>query len=150
MARAGGLVTVRNRTHRPTSGTALDCVLYRSIQCAAVPPSRVKPHWYYILLALAEGERHGLAIAREVTALSDGGMRLWPAMLYGSLEDLAERGWIEALDDARRRPADESERKRFYKLTRVGRSVLTAETERLSSLVHVARARIKPRAGDTS
>jgi DNA-binding PadR family transcriptional regulator len=115
-----------------------------------VPNSRVKPHWYYILLALAEGERHGLAIAREVTALSDGGMRLWPAMLYGSLEDLAERGWIEALDDARRRPADESGRKRFYKLTRIGRSVLTAETERLSSLVHVARARIKPRAGETS
>jgi DNA-binding PadR family transcriptional regulator len=115
-----------------------------------VANARVKPHWYYILLALAEGERHGLAIAREVTALSDGGMRLWPAMLYGSLEDLAERGWIEALDDARRRPADESERKRFYKLTRMGRSVLTAETERLSSLVHVARARIKPRAGETS
>ena len=113
-------------------------------------PSRLKPHWYYILLALADGDRHGLAIARDVLALSDGGIRLWPAMLYGSLEDLAERGWIEALDDARRRPSDESERKRFYRLTRAGRAVVAAETERLSALVHVARARIKPRAGESS
>jgi DNA-binding PadR family transcriptional regulator len=71
-------------------------------------------------------------------------------MLYGSLEDLADRGWIEALDDVRRRPAAESERKRFYRLTRAGRAALAAETERLSALVRVARTRIKPRAGETS
>jgi DNA-binding PadR family transcriptional regulator len=115
-----------------------------------VTPARLKPHWYYILLALANGERHGLAIAREVSALSDGGIRLWPAMLYGSLEDLVDRGWIEPLDDVRRRAIDESERKRFYRLTRSGRTVVAAETERLSTLVHVARARIKPRTGESS
>ena len=115
-----------------------------------MPPARLKPHWYYILLALAQGDRHGLAIARDVLEQSDGNIRLWPAMLYGSLEDLVERGWIEALDDARRRPADESERKRFYRLTRAGRTAVAAETERLASLVHVARARIKSRAGETS
>jgi DNA-binding PadR family transcriptional regulator len=113
-------------------------------------PLRLKSHWYYILLALTEGERHGLAIARDVLTLSDGQVRLWPAMLYGSLEDLADRGWIEALDTARRRPAEESERKRFYRLTRAGRSAVAAETERLASLVHVARSRIKTRAGETS
>lgn len=112
--------------------------------------TRLKPHWYYILVALAQNDRHGLAIAREVLALSDGAVRLWPAMLYGSLEELADRGWIEALDDARRRPTDESERKRFYRLTRAGRSALAAETDRLSALVRVARTRIKPRAGETS
>jgi DNA-binding PadR family transcriptional regulator len=114
-----------------------------------VAETRLKAHWYYVLLALAEGERHGLAIAREVAALSDGGVRLWPAMLYGSLEDLADRGWIESLDHARRRP-DEGERKRFYRLTRAGRQALAAETERLSALVRVARSRIKTRAGETS
>ena len=113
-------------------------------------PPRLKSHWYYILLALADADRHGLAIAREVLTLSDGAVRLWPAMLYGSLDDLAGRGWIEPLDDARRRPADESERKRFYRLTRAGRSTLSAETERLSALVHVARSRVKPRAGESS
>jgi DNA-binding PadR family transcriptional regulator len=115
-----------------------------------VASERLKPHWYYILLALAGGARHGLAIARDVQALSDGGTRLWPAMLYGSLEDLADRGWIEALDDERRRPPAESEKKRFYRLTRAGRAVVAAETERLASLVQVARSRVKPRAGETS
>lgn len=112
--------------------------------------SRLKTHWYYILLALADGERHGLAIARDVSVLSDGQTRLWPAMLYGSLEDLADRGWVEALDDLRRRPPAESERKRFYRLTRSGRAALVAETERLSSLVQIARGRIKPRPGESS
>jgi DNA-binding PadR family transcriptional regulator len=115
-----------------------------------VPTARLKSHWYYILLALADGERHGLAIAREVLTLSEGGVRLWPAMLYGSLEDLADRGWIEALHDTRRRLPSESERKRFYRLTRTGRAVVAAETERLASLVHVARSRVKSRAGETS
>jgi DNA-binding PadR family transcriptional regulator len=111
---------------------------------------RLKPHWYYILLALADVERHGLAIAREVLTLSDGEVHLWPAMLYGSLEELADRGWIASLEDSRRRPPDESERKRFYRLTRAGRAVVAAETERLGSLVHVARSRVKHRTGETS
>jgi DNA-binding PadR family transcriptional regulator len=105
---------------------------------------------YFILLSLAGGDRHGLAIAREVERLSDGRVRLWPATLYGSLEELRERGWIEELDTPRRRPADESERKRFYRITRSGRAAVIAETERLATLVRVARSRIKPRTGETS
>jgi DNA-binding PadR family transcriptional regulator len=115
-----------------------------------VAKARLKPHWYYILLALADGERHGLAIAREVLTLSDGGMRLWPAMLYGSLEELADRGWIASLEDSKRRPSDARERKHFYRLTRAGRAVVAAETERLGSLVQVARSRVKTRTGETS
>jgi DNA-binding PadR family transcriptional regulator len=105
--------------------------------------------WYYILLSLAPSDRHGLAVAREVLALSDGQVRLWPAMLYGALEDLSDRGWIEEVTDARRRP-DESERKRYYRITRAGRAAAVAETHRLAGLVRVARARVKPRAGETS
>jgi DNA-binding PadR family transcriptional regulator len=45
----------------------------------------MKRPWYYILLSVAGGHRHGLAIAREVRELSDGQVRLWPATLYGSL-----------------------------------------------------------------
>ncbi len=48
---------------------------------------RVKTPWYYILLALAAGDRHGLAIARDVQTLSNAQVRLWPATLYGSLEE---------------------------------------------------------------
>ena len=111
----------------------------------------LKTHWYYILLSLAAGDRHGLAIARDTLALSDGRLRLWPATLYGTLEDLADRGLIEELDEAdRRRPADESERRRYYRITRAGRGALTAETERLAALVRLARSRAKPRTGETS
>jgi DNA-binding PadR family transcriptional regulator len=74
-------------------------------------------------------------------------VRLWPASLYGSLEELAERGFVEPLD-AERSPDDESERKRFFRLTRAGRSLLTAETERLATVVRIARSRVKARAGE--
>ena len=109
----------------------------------------LKVSWYYILLSLASADRHGLAIAREVLSLSEGQLRLWPAMLYGALEDLSDRGWIEELTTRRRRP-DDSERKRYYRLTRAGRAAAAAETDRLAGLVRVARSRVKPRAGETS
>jgi DNA-binding PadR family transcriptional regulator len=110
----------------------------------------MKTRLYLILLALADGDLHGLGIARAVEILSDGQTRLWPVTLYGTLEDLVERGWIEELADARHRPADESEKKRFYRLTRTGHKVVVAETDRLAALVKVARSRLKSRAGATS
>jgi len=100
----------------------------------------LKPREYYLLLALSDDARHGLAIAREVEHLSDGAMHLWPATLYGTLDDLVQRGWIQELAQ---HPADESEKKRFYALTRPGRTTLAAETERLATLVKVARARLR-------
>ena len=100
----------------------------------------LKPHFFYILLALADGERHGLAIAREVQELSDRRVRLWPATLYGSLDELRSRRWIEELED---HPQDESERRRYYRLTRAGRHVLTDEAERLGRLARLARARVR-------
>ena len=100
----------------------------------------LKPHWFYILLALAEGERHGLAVARDVQTLSDGAVRLWPATLYGSLDELRARRWIEELDE---NPQDESERRRYYRLTRAGRAVLTAEADRLGRLARLARSRAR-------
>jgi DNA-binding PadR family transcriptional regulator len=110
----------------------------------------LKIQWYYILLSLAAGDRHGLAVAREVLALSDGRIRLWPATLYGALDDLCSLGWIEELDDARRRPPDESEKRRFFRITRAGRMAVAAETNRLADLVRLARARTRPRTGETT
>jgi DNA-binding PadR family transcriptional regulator len=106
----------------------------------------MKTREYYLLLALAGGARHGLAMARDVEQLSDRDIKLWPATLYGTLEDLIEHGWITEVSQP---PADESERKRFYTLTRAGRQALAGETDRLASVVKVARARLK-RAGETS
>jgi DNA-binding PadR family transcriptional regulator len=100
----------------------------------------LKPHVFYILLALADGDRHGLAIARDAQALSGGEVKLWPATLYGSLEDLLARKWIEDLAE---HPEDESERKRYYRLTRAGRAALHAEAERLGRLAKLAKARAR-------
>src|SRR5262245_6098011 len=104
----------------------------------------MKPRLYFILLALANQDRHGLAIAREVRELSGGDVRLWPATLYGSIDELEARGWIEELDGEQLRPANESDKKRFYRLTRAGHRALAAETGRLAGVVKVARARMKP------
>ena len=100
----------------------------------------LKPQFFYILLALADGDRHGLAIARDVQTLSGGSVRLWPATLYGSLDELRSRKWIEELAE---HPETESERKRYYRVTRAGRAVLTDEAERLSRLARLARARTR-------
>ena len=105
----------------------------------------LKPAHFYILLALSHGDRHGLAIARDVQTLSDGRVRLWPASLYGSLDELRERRWIEELPE---HPAEESERRRYYRLTRVGRQVLTAEADHLARVARLARARVRPRTGE--
>jgi DNA-binding PadR family transcriptional regulator len=110
----------------------------------------LKLRHYYILLSLSAGDSHGLAIARDVAALSDERVRLWPATLYGSLDELCGQGWIVEVDEARGRPADESEKKRFYRLTRSGRAIVEAETARLAALVRTARARLKPHAGESS
>lgn len=107
----------------------------------------LKTHWFYILLSLAAGERHGLGIARDVLSLSDGRVRLWPATLYGSLEELRDRRWIEELEKGDG-PA-ESERKRYYRITRAGRAAVAAETERLTRLARIARSRVRPREGET-
>jgi DNA-binding PadR family transcriptional regulator len=111
---------------------------------------RLKPAWYYTLLSLASADRHGQAIAREVLNLSDGQIRLWPAMLYGSLEDLHGLGLIEELSEAQRAAVDDSERKRYYRLTRAGRAAAADETERLAGLVRIARTRVRARQGESS
>jgi DNA-binding PadR family transcriptional regulator len=107
--------------------------------------STLKATQFYILLALSHEARHGLAIARDVQALSEGRVRLWPATLYGSLEELRDRGWIEELSE---HPADESERRRYYRLTRAGRQALEAEAEHLSRVARLARSRVRPRTGE--
>jgi PadR family transcriptional regulator, regulatory protein PadR len=97
-----------------------------------------------MLLALLAGDAHGLGIAREVERLSEGRLRLWPATLYGSLEDLVGYGWIEE------RPEQHpGERKRVYRITRSGQAVARGETRRLTALVRIARSRVRPR-GETA
>jgi DNA-binding PadR family transcriptional regulator len=97
----------------------------------------VRRNWYYILLALANGPRHGQAIARDVERFTDGAVRLWPASLYGALDALLDLGWLEEVGQGDRRP-DMNARRRYFALTRGGHASLAAETRRLEELVRIA------------
>jgi DNA-binding PadR family transcriptional regulator len=98
----------------------------------------VTPHRYHILLALAGGSLHGAEIRRRVEDDSGGELTLYPATLYGTLDELCGEGWIrEATPD----DADPDQvRWRFYGLTPVGRAALEGETRRLEEVVGRARA----------
>jgi DNA-binding PadR family transcriptional regulator len=100
----------------------------------------LKSNWFHILISLVEGEKHGYAIMQEVLERSGGKVRLWPATLYGSLKRLIENGLIT---EAGERPAPEFDdaRRRYYKLTSLGRRVLDLESQRLRDLVAVLGAK---------
>jgi DNA-binding PadR family transcriptional regulator len=100
----------------------------------------LKPAWFHILLALADGAMHGTALMEEVLERTDGAVRLWPGMLYGSLRDMAAGGLIVEVDPPRDAPT-EGGRRRFYALTPAGRGALRGEVERMAAFVQVARAR---------
>lgn len=103
----------------------------------------MKPPWFFILLSVTAAPRYGTAIQDDVRELSGGGMRLWPATLYGSLEELVDEGWLEEVA-ADERPEGISGRERFYRITRAGRIALEREAARLESLARVARLRLAP------
>jgi DNA-binding PadR family transcriptional regulator len=98
------------------------------------------PVAFEILLALADGERHGYSIMREVADRSSGAIMLHPGTLYRALARLLESEWIEELDE-RPDPANDDERRRYYRLTERGIAVARAEAERLESQVVAARSR---------
>jgi DNA-binding PadR family transcriptional regulator len=100
----------------------------------------LQPAAFHILLALADGDRHGYAIIQEVAASTGGALRLGPGTLYRTVQRLLEQGLIV---ETRDRPAPEldDERRRYYRITPLGLAVARAETGRLAVLVKIARAR---------
>ena len=98
------------------------------------------PAMFHILLALADKERHGYEIMREVEERSDGKVRLGPGTLYGSIKRMLGDGLIEEMDE-RPDPELDDERRRYYRLTNLGHRVAVAEAERLERLVKSARAK---------
>ena len=98
------------------------------------------PQRFQILLALAEQPLHGYGIMSDVLARTDGRMKLWPGMLYGSLKRLAEAGLVAETDAPDDAPRDRMER-RYYRITVEGRHALQAEANRLAAYLETARSR---------
>lgn len=98
------------------------------------------PAVFHILLALADSERHGYGIMQEIAARTNGGVRMGPGTLYGSIKRMLADGLIEASDE-RPDPALDDERRRYYRLTVFGRRVLIAEAQRLEQVVQIAQSK---------
>ena len=98
------------------------------------------PVTFHILMALADGDRHGYAIIQDVESRTDGDLRLGAGTLYRSIHRMLEQGLIV---ESSRRPARafDDERRRYYRLTPFGTAVARAETRRLAQLLRLARAR---------
>jgi DNA-binding PadR family transcriptional regulator len=97
----------------------------------------LNPPEFHILLALADGEKHGYAVMKEVAKQTEGRTRLGPGTLYGAIKRMLRTGLIEEADE---RPAPElhDERRRYYRITLHGRRHAEAETQRLAELIRVA------------
>ena len=98
----------------------------------------MKPIRYHILMALAEGPLHGAEIRRRAEEESGGVVTLYPAMLYGALDDLSAMGLIQEVE--KEDPTPEQARWRFYALSARGRVALEEETIRLEGVLRRARA----------
>lgn len=93
---------------------------------------------FHILVSLADADRHGYAIIQDVAARTDGEVRLGAGTLYRSIQRMLDQDLI--VETNTRPAADDDERRRYYRITPLGRQVARAEAERLSSLVKLARA----------
>ena len=104
---------------------------------AALP---LTPAVFHILLALADQDRHGYAIILDIAERTEQALRLGTGTLYTAIARLLEQRLIEESDE---RPAEDEddERRRYYRLTPLGREVANAEARRLAALVRMARAR---------
>jgi DNA-binding PadR family transcriptional regulator len=100
----------------------------------------MKPVAFQILLSLADGERHGYAVTQDIAGRTAARMRIEPGNLYRGLKAMLDAGLIE---ESERRPAPDldDERRRYYRITPLGRRVASAETARLEALVLEAKGK---------
>jgi DNA-binding PadR family transcriptional regulator len=96
---------------------------------------------FHILLSLADGERHGYALKREIAKRTDGKLMLGAGALYGSISKLLAQGLIEESAE-RPDPHLDDERRRYYRITMLGRKVAHAEAARMRELVQLAALRL--------
>jgi len=99
------------------------------------------PPVFHILLALADEERHGYGIMQDVARQTDDALQLGPGTLYGCLKRMLAAGLVEESDE-RPDPALDDERRRYYRMTALGKRVVRAEAQRLTSAVMAAKIKL--------
>jgi DNA-binding PadR family transcriptional regulator len=109
------------------------------------------PPVFHILVALSDEERHGYGIMQDVAHQTNAALQLGPGTLYGCLKRMLAAGMVEESDE-RPDPALDDERRRYYRMTPLGRRLVRAEAQRLADAVSAAKSRRlfdRPRAGVT-
>jgi DNA-binding PadR family transcriptional regulator len=106
-------------------------------QLEAIEP--LSPPALHVLLALGTEAKHGYAIMQDIASESDGRIRLLPGTLYSTIKKLLNDGLLEEVDPSRNADSDDA-RRRYYRVTRRGRSAVEAETRRLAVLVRLGQA----------
>ena len=102
----------------------------------------MRRQWFYILLSLAAQDRHGSAIMRDVLELTADELKLWPVTLYGSLDELADEGFIKELPAPPPDAEVTSDRLRWFRITASGRKALSNEVARMQATARVATERL--------
>lgn len=98
------------------------------------------PPVFQILLSLTDAERHGYGIMQEVARQTNDALQLGPGTLYGCLKRMLAAGLVTESDE-RPDPALDDERRRYYRMTELGRRVVRAEAQRLAMAVQVAQVK---------
>jgi DNA-binding PadR family transcriptional regulator len=103
-----------------------------------MPPSDqpLPPAAFWILFALAAGDKHGYAIMRETRELSDGQFAMGPATLYTNIQRLVASKWVAEIPG----PEDGDPRRRYYRITKTGKAAFHQEMSRMESLVRKSKA----------
>src|SRR5689334_15636862 len=102
----------------------------------------LSPATLHILLALASEDRHGYGIMQEVTRQSQGQYKLGPGTLYDNLQKMMNLAMVEETPGPR---DNDDPRRRYYRMTSLGRRILAAEIERLEGVVREAKSHLRPR-----
>ena len=98
------------------------------------------PATFHILVALADEDRHGYAVIKDVAARTSGALRLSPGTLYRSIDRMVQQGLIREVTSRPAKDMDD-ERRRYYRITPFGRDVAMAESRRLAQMLDLARAK---------
>ena len=99
------------------------------------------PPVFHILLALTDEERHGYGIMQDVARQTDGALQLGPGTLYGCLKRMLAAGLVEESEE-RPDPELDDERRRYYRMTPLGKRVVRAEAQRLAGAVMAAKSKL--------
>jgi DNA-binding PadR family transcriptional regulator len=102
------------------------------------PPGALSVQVFQILLSLADGPRHGYAMIQDIRERTNDEVRLTASTLYDALARLVDQAWIEQSDPPDDAP-DHDSRRRYYRLTKIGREAAVRETARLQRLLDMAR-----------